>query len=156
MAKMVLKELTTRSREETFHLGKVLGEILDFPLIIFLCGEMGTGKTLFSKGFVVGKGLDDVVTSPTYTMVNAYGQGPQVYHFDLYRLQDVDELYEMGFEDYLNQDSTLLLEWPDLILNEHFEPKLEIDLSVQSDSPDERKIVLKTTDPRIAKALKQV
>jgi len=67
------KRIITKSSQETFDFGKHLGEAIDFPLIIFLQGQMGAGKTLFSKGFVAGMGIDDEVTSPTYTLVNEYG-----------------------------------------------------------------------------------
>lgn len=153
---MLEKKITTKSSQETFDFGKRLGEAIDFPLIVFLQGEMGMGKTVFAKGFVKGMGLDDEVTSPTYTIVNEYGNPPRIYHFDLYRLQDGEELYEMGFEDYLNQGCTLLLEWPDLLENDSFQAKLEITLKSELDTPDEREIILKTDNPKIAQLLKKI
>jgi len=146
---MLTKTINTKSSLETYDLGKNLGEALGFPLVIFLRGEMGAGKTVFAKGFVKGMGIDDEVTSPTYTIVNEYGDPPRVFHFDLYRLQDGGELYEMGFEDYLNQEGTLILEWPDLLLNDLFEHKLEITLKSDFHSPDEREIILETSDAKI-------
>ncbi|MBU4440780.1 MAG: tRNA (adenosine(37)-N6)-threonylcarbamoyltransferase complex ATPase subunit type 1 TsaE [Acetobacterium sp.] len=153
---MLEKRIITKSSRETFDFGQHLGEAIDFPLVIFLQGEMGAGKTLFSKGFVAGMGLDDEVTSPTYTIVNEYGDPPKIFHFDLYRLQDPDELYEMGFEDYLSQGCTLLLEWPDLITEYSFEPKLEIVLTAQIDTPDQREIILKTDNQKVAQILNQI
>ncbi|MDO9493323.1 tRNA (adenosine(37)-N6)-threonylcarbamoyltransferase complex ATPase subunit type 1 TsaE [Acetobacterium sp.] len=150
---MLEKRIITKSSQETFDFGKYLGEAIDFPLIIFLQGEMGTGKTLFSKGFVAGKGLDDEVTSPTYTIVNEYGNPPRIFHFDLYRLQDPDELYQMGFEDYLNQGCTLLLEWPELVLEDQFDPKLEISLESRLETPEQREIILKTDNLKVAQIL---
>jgi len=146
----------TKSSRETFAFAKRLGENLNFPLVIFLHGSMGMGKTVFSKGFVEGLGLDDEVTSPTYTIVNEYGDPPRVFHFDLYRLRDENELYEMGFEDYLNQDATLLLEWPALALNYILEPRLEITLSADVKTPDEREIILETKHPEIMSILKKI
>lgn len=153
LTKMLEKRIITKSSQETFDFGKYLGEAIDFPLIIFLQGEMGAGKTLFSKGFVAGMGLDDEVTSPTYTIVNEYGNPPRIFHFDLYRLQDPDELYEMGFEDYLSQGCTLLLEWPDLVLEDQFEPKLEISLASHLETPEQREIILKTDNQKVAQIL---
>ncbi|MBI4855388.1 MAG: tRNA (adenosine(37)-N6)-threonylcarbamoyltransferase complex ATPase subunit type 1 TsaE [Acetobacterium woodii] len=150
------KRIITKSSRETFDFGHHLGEAIDFPLVIFLKGEMGAGKTLFSKGFVAGMGLEDEVTSPTYTIVNEYGNPPKIFHFDLYRLQDPDELYEMGFEDYLTQGCTLLLEWPDLITEYSFEPKLEIILTAQIDMPDQREIILKTDNQKVAQVLNRI
>lgn len=146
---MLIKKIRTKSSQETFDFGKYLGEAMDFPLIIFLQGEMGAGKTVFSKGFVTGMGLDDEVTSPTYTIVNEYGNPPKIYHFDLYRLSDPDELYEMGFDDYLNQGCTLLVEWPDLIMADVFEDRLDVTIRTRIDAPDEREIILKTDNRRI-------
>ncbi|MBC3886894.1 tRNA (adenosine(37)-N6)-threonylcarbamoyltransferase complex ATPase subunit type 1 TsaE [Acetobacterium paludosum] len=150
---MLTKTIKTKSSQETYDFGKHLGEALSFPLVIFLRGEMGAGKTVFAKGFVKGMGIDDEVTSPTYTIVNEYGDPPRVFHFDLYRLQDGGELYEMGFEDYLNQEGTLILEWPDLLLDDSFEHKLEITLKSDFHSPDEREIILVTSDVKIEQLL---
>lgn len=150
---MLEKKIVSKSSQETFDFGKRLGEAIDFPLVVFLHGEMGMGKTIFSKGVVNGMGLDDEVTSPTYTIVNEYGNPPRIFHFDLYRLSDGEELYEMGFEDYLTQGCTLLLEWPDLLKNDSFEAKLEITLKSDIDSPDEREIILKTDNSKIEKLL---
>ncbi|UYO63415.1 tRNA (adenosine(37)-N6)-threonylcarbamoyltransferase complex ATPase subunit type 1 TsaE [Acetobacterium wieringae] len=153
---MLEKRITTKSSQETFDFAKQLGEAIDFPLIVFLQGQMGAGKTLFSKGFVAGMGLLDEVTSPTYTIVNEYGNPPRVFHFDLYRLQDPDELYEMGFEDYLSQGCTLLLEWPDLVLEDNLEPRLEIRFESCFDSPDDREIILKTDNEKVAQRLNSI
>jgi len=153
---MLEKRIITKSSQETFDFGKTLGEAIDFPLIIFLQGEMGAGKTLFSKGFVVGRGLTDEVTSPTYTIVNEYGNPSRIFHFDLYRLHNLDELYEMGFEDYLDQGCTLLLEWPDLVSGDQFEPKLEISLELHCDTPDEREIVLRTNNEKVGQILNSI
>jgi tRNA threonylcarbamoyladenosine biosynthesis protein TsaE len=147
---MFKKRICTKSSQETFDFGKDLGKAIDFPLIIFLQGEMGAGKTVFAKGFVAGMGLDDEVTSPTYTIVNEYGHPPKIYHFDLYRLSDPDELYEMGFDDYLSQGCTLLVEWPDLIMEDVFKDRLEVTIITRIDVPDEREIILKTDNKRIA------
>ncbi|MBK5243490.1 MAG: tRNA (adenosine(37)-N6)-threonylcarbamoyltransferase complex ATPase subunit type 1 TsaE [Eubacteriaceae bacterium] len=153
---MVSITMKTKSSGETFDIAKRLGQALTFPLVIFLHGGMGMGKTIFSKGFVEGLGLEDEVTSPTYTIVNEYGDPPRVFHFDLYRLCDKNDLYEMGFEDYLNQGATLLLEWPDLAFDYDLEPKLEITLKSNLDFPDEREIVLETTHPEIMRLLKKI
>ena len=148
--------MKTKSRQETFDLAIRVGAALDFPLVVFLHGKMGMGKTVFSKGFVKGLGIDDEVTSPTYTIVNEYGNPPRVFHFDLYRLFDSNELYEMGFEDYLNQGATLLLEWPDLATEYALEPKLDITLKSDLNTPDEREIILETTHPEIMRLLKKI
>lgn len=148
--------IRTKSSKATFDYAKRLGEAFAFPLVVLLHGEMGMGKTVFSKGFVEGLGIDDEVTSPTYTIVNEYGNSPRVFHFDLYRLSDRNELYEIGFEDYLNQGATLLLEWPALALDYPLEPKLEITLKSDLNTPDEREIILETTHPEIMRILNTI
>ena len=153
---MLSKTIKTKSSQETYDFGKRLGEAFSFRLVVFLRGEMGAGKTVFSKGFVKGMGIDDEVTSPTYTIVNEYGDPARIFHFDLYRLQDGDELYEMGFEDYLNQAGTLILEWPDLLADDVFEHKLEITLKSAVATPDQREIVLETDDPEIIEILNTI
>ena len=110
---MLEKRIITKSSQETFDFGKQLGEVIDFPLIIFLQGQMGAGKTLFSKGFVAGMGLSDEVTSPTYTIVNEYGNPAKIFHFDLYRLGHFEELEYIGMGDYLSAEAICIIEWPD-------------------------------------------
>lgn len=108
-------DVLTRNRDETLTLARTLGEHLS-PAIILLEGEMGAGKTAFSKAFAEGAGSHDDTGSPTYAIVSEYeGEKGPIYHFDLYRIEDLDELYAVGFDDYLDQeDATLLVEWPDV------------------------------------------
>lgn len=108
-------DVLTRNRDETLALARALGEKLS-PAIILLEGEMGAGKTAFSKAFAEGAGSHDDTGSPTYAIVSEYeGDRGPIYHFDLYRIEDLDELYAVGFDDYLDQDAaTLLVEWPDV------------------------------------------
>ncbi len=139
-------EIELHSAAETFDWAKRLGEVLDFPFVVFLKGEMGAGKTLIASGLVEGLGLKDDVSSPTYTIVNEYHDPKRVYHFDLYRLTSVDELYEMGFEDYLNEEAGLIIEWPDLIEKEDFDRLLEIKIEVSLDDPSKRKVTVTTNE----------
>jgi tRNA threonylcarbamoyladenosine biosynthesis protein TsaE len=79
-------------------------------------GEMGVGKTTLVKAFVKALGSDDVVSSPTYSLVNEYhADGKLIFHFDFYRIKSIEEVYDIGFEDYLSQDAYLIIEWPELI-----------------------------------------
>jgi|LGVE01.1.fsa_nt_gb tRNA threonylcarbamoyladenosine biosynthesis protein TsaE len=149
-------EKRTVSSKETYNFGKQLGEVLNFPLIVFLNGEMGMGKTVFAKGFAKGSDIEEEVTSPTYTIVNEYGDEKKIFHFDLYRLGNASELYEMGFEDYLTQGATLLVEWPELITDFSLEPKLEIKITAELSKPNERFFLLKTNNLEIIKGLKRI
>lgn len=107
--------IRTRSPEETERMAARLGEKLEAPLIFLLNGGLGAGKTAFSKAFAKGAGSTDDTASPTYTIAATYDspRGP-IHHFDLYRLADPDELYETGFDDYLEDETAfLLVEWPE-------------------------------------------
>jgi ATPase, YjeE family len=83
--------------------------------IICLLGDLGVGKTEFTKGFARGVGVKDYVTSPTFTIVNEYEGRIPVYHFDVYRINDVDEMYEIGYEEYFYGQGVSIIEWADLI-----------------------------------------
>lgn len=80
-------------------------------------GEMGAGKTTFIKAICEELGVKDVITSPTFAIVNEYtdGKGDPIYHFDFYRIKKIDEVYDMGYEDYIDSGSLCLMEWPELI-----------------------------------------
>ena len=80
-------------------------------------GKMGTGKTTFIKALCEEMGVEDVITSPTFAIVNEYtsGEGSPIYHFDFYRIKKVEEVYDMGYEDYFYSGNLCLLEWPELI-----------------------------------------
>lgn len=93
--------------------GAKLAECIQSGDVILLHGEMGAGKTVFTKGLCRALGVEDYVTSPTFTVVNEYeGTAFPVYHFDLYRIEDEDELLEIGFEEYLQSGGICIIEWP--------------------------------------------
>ena len=81
--------------------------------IYLLYGNLGAGKTVFAKGFAAGLGITNHITSPTFAIVNVYEGRLPFYHFDLYRLEDADELYNIGYEDYIYGNGISLIEWPD-------------------------------------------
>ena len=84
--------------------------------IYCLCGDLGTGKTQFSKGFSKGLLINEDITSPTFTIVNEYNDGKlPFYHFDVYRINDIEELYEIGYEEYFFGNGVCLVEWAELI-----------------------------------------
>ncbi|SJZ34357.1 tRNA (adenosine(37)-N6)-threonylcarbamoyltransferase complex ATPase subunit type 1 TsaE [Selenihalanaerobacter shriftii] len=105
--------LSTASPEETVELGEKLGELLANGDIICLQGDLGAGKTYLAKGILKGIGVNEEVTSPTYTLVNEYQGELPAYHIDLYRISDYRELYDIGFEEYLYGDGITIIEWPD-------------------------------------------
>lgn len=105
----------TESAEETSRIGEKLGRLVNEGNIICLSGDLGAGKTAFTKGIAKGMGVEDYVTSPTYTIINEYEGRLPLYHFDVYRLNDVEEMYELGYEEYFFGDGVVVVEWADIV-----------------------------------------
>lgn len=103
--------LYSKSEKETEMLGEEIAKTLCGGEVIAMRGGMGMGKTAFVRGLARGLGETMRVTSPTYTIVNEYETEPPLFHFDLYRLGSADELYEIGFEDYLARGGVCVIEW---------------------------------------------
>ena len=111
---MMVKE--TGSEKETFEFAKKMGEEAAPGDIIALTGDLGTGKTVFAKGFAEGLGVKERVNSPTYTIMQQYDDGRMpFYHFDVYRIGDISEMDETGYEDCFFGNGVTLVEWADLI-----------------------------------------
>ena len=105
-------ELITHSPAETEAVGAALGRILPPGTVIAYRGDLGAGKTAFTRGLARGLGADDMVTSPTYTIVNEYLSGRiPLFHFDMYRLRSADDLWDIGWEDYLDRGGVCAVEW---------------------------------------------
>ena len=102
----------TFSAEETFKLGEMTGGKLKPGTVVCLDGDLGVGKTVFVKGVAKGLGIKEPVVSPTFTILQEYRDGRiPLYHFDVYRIEDPEEMYEIGFDDYLYGDGVCLIEW---------------------------------------------
>ena len=105
-------EFITNSPEETEALGAALGKRLPAGTVIAYRGDLGAGKTAFTRGLARGLGCTDTVTSPTYTIVNEYlGGRLPLFHFDMYRLRSADDLWDIGWEDYLDRNGICAVEW---------------------------------------------
>ncbi len=125
--------VTTKNEEETILFGEKLARSVGKGVVITLNGDLGAGKTHFVKGFAKGLGSTDLVTSPTFTLLNVYESGRvPLYHFDMYRLENLSEAQELGFDEYFNLDSldgVVIVEWPEkvegLINCPHIEIKIE-------------------------------
>lgn len=106
------REIITRGEAETYAFAKAFAEDLKPGDIISLDGDLGAGKTVFTKGLCDGLGVRDVVNSPTYTLVNEYASDKgTVFHFDVYRIGDEEELYDIGFPEYLDSGAVSIIEW---------------------------------------------
>ena len=102
--------------EDTFSFGEELGKKAVPGEIYALCGDLGVGKTVFTKGLAKGLGITESVCSPTFTIVQIYEEGRlPLYHFDVYRIGDPEEMDEIGYEDYFYGEGVCLIEWADLI-----------------------------------------
>jgi tRNA threonylcarbamoyladenosine biosynthesis protein TsaE len=122
-------KITTHSEEETMEIAQNL-ESEKFPgMVICLNGELGSGKTLFVKGFAVGLGIAETITSPTFTIVKEYldGEAP-LYHMDVYRLKDGKD--NIGLDDYFDGNGISIIEWADLIEDKLPEERLDINFIV--------------------------
>ena len=106
----------TNEANQTYRLGEALGRAANVGQIYTLVGDLGTGKTVFSQGFGAGLGVSEHINSPTFTIVQEYDGGRMpFYHFDVYRIGDVEEMEEIGYDDYFFGEGVCLIEWADLI-----------------------------------------
>ena len=101
--------------EDTFALGQKIGELVKPGTVISLVGDLGVGKTVFTQGLAKGLGITEPVNSPTFTIVQVYDGGRlPFYHFDVYRIGDIEEMDEIGYEDYFYGEGVCLIEWAEL------------------------------------------
>lgn len=149
---MYLWSIVCSSEEQTLEIGKKLGRLLVQPTLVLLQGDLGAGKTVFSRGIARGLGVDvDIpITSPTFTLMNHYPARLDLYHFDLYRLSDVDELIELGFDDYAYGAGVALVEWPEKLEDPHT-PGLWINLERIDD--DSRQITFSSPTQEFAEII---
>lgn len=137
--------LETRSAEETFQIGKTLAKKAVPGQVFTLTGDLGVGKTVFTQGFAAGLEITEAVSSPTFTIVQVYEEGRlPFYHFDVYRIGDVEEMDEIGFEDYVMGEGVSLIEWANLI--EEILPEQRTEITIEKDLEqgfDYRRITIK-------------
>lgn len=110
-----MKILESFSAEETFAVGRKLGEEAKAGGVYCLSGDLGVGKTVFTKGFAVGLGITGPVNSPTFTILEEYNGRLPLYHFDVYRIEEPEEMEEIGYEDFFYGDGVCMIEWAELI-----------------------------------------
>ena len=124
--------LESRSAEQTFQIGVRLGQKAKPGQVYTLTGDLGVGKTVFTQGCAKGLGIEEPVCSPTFTIVQEYGKGRlPFYHFDVYRIGDVEEMDEVGYEDYIMGQGVSLIEWAGLI--EEILPENRTEVIIEKD-----------------------
>ncbi len=137
----------TQSEKETLEFARNMGEKAEPGDVILLHGDLGTGKTVFARGFAAGLGITEPVTSPTFTILKEYPSGRlPLYHFDVYRVADPDEMEETGFFDYREEGGVLLIEWAEMI--EDILPADTVSVTIEKDPEkgfDYRKITVSRT-----------
>lgn len=142
MAHTIIKEVN--SKEETYDLAFSIGENISKPLLICLDGDLGVGKTVFAKGLAKGMGIEEDIVSPTFVLFNVYEGGKlPLYHFDVYRIEEPEEMYEIGYEEYFFGAGVCLVEWASLI--EELIPEEAVHIAICKDpkkGEDHRRIVI--------------
>lgn len=139
-----MKIIESFSAQDTFDLGRELGQSVESGKVYTLIGDLGVGKTVFTQGFANGLGITEAVSSPTFTIVQVYDEGRiPFYHFDVYRIGDVEEMDEIGYEDYVYGEGVSLIEWANLI--EEILPDRYTQITIEKDLEkgfDYRKITI--------------
>ncbi|WP_425446301.1 tRNA (adenosine(37)-N6)-threonylcarbamoyltransferase complex ATPase subunit type 1 TsaE [Dethiothermospora halolimnae] len=121
-------KIITNNPQETENLGYKLGKTLEAGDIICLIGDLGAGKTTLTKSIAKGLDIDDYITSPTFTLIKEYEGRYPLYHFDVYRINDVDEMYDLGYEEYIFGEGVSIIEWANIIDDILPKEKLIIDI----------------------------
>ena len=142
-----MMQITTHSADDTQALGQKLASRLAPGDVIAYFGDLGAGKTAFTRGLAQGLGITDPVTSPTYTIVNEYLSGRiPLFHFDMYRLSSSDELFDIGWEDYLSRGGVCAVEWSENV-EDALQDAIRVTIEKDADEPDTRHITI-TGGPR--------
>lgn len=125
--------LLSKNQDETIEIGKVIGEISKSGAVYGLIGDLGTGKTVLTKGIAKGLRVEEEPASPTFVIMNVYEGDPTLYHFDLYRISEPGELEMIGFDDYLHSKGVCVIEWADKITDELPRDTVIIEVSIFED-----------------------
>lgn len=134
----------TENEKETEELGARFSEKLPGGTVVAMYGDLGAGKTAFVRGMARGMGLDCRVSSPTFTIVNEYLGKRELIHFDMYRLNDADELFEIGWEDYLNRGAVCAVEWSENVRDAFFGDEIVVTIEKLGDT--RRQITIEGAD----------
>ena len=135
-----MAEFISHSQLETEEIGQKLAEKLPGGSVVAMYGDLGAGKTAFVRGMAKGMGLSCRVSSPTFTIVNEYLGERELIHFDMYRLSSADELFDIGWEDYLSRGAVCAVEWSEKVQDAFFGDEITVRIEKLSDT--ERKITI--------------
>ncbi|WP_050354020.1 tRNA (adenosine(37)-N6)-threonylcarbamoyltransferase complex ATPase subunit type 1 TsaE [Gottschalkia purinilytica] len=150
-----LIKITTSSPEETKNIGYRLGKLLKGGEIICMNGDLGAGKTTLTQSIAEGLEVNDYVTSPTFTIVNEYEGRHKLYHFDVYRIGEIDEMYDLGYEEYFYSDGVTIIEWSSMI--EEILPKERLNIEIRKGySSDNRELIINSFGERYDEIIKEL
>ena len=127
-------EIITNSERETEQLGERLAQKLPDGAVVAMYGDLGAGKTAFVRGMARGMGIDMRVSSPTFTIVNEYLGARELFHFDMYRLGSADELFDIGWEDYLGRGGVCVVEWSENVAEAFDGSEIKVEITKLSET----------------------
>jgi len=134
--------VTTRSPEATDALAQRIAALLEAGDVVLLAGDLGAGKTVFARGLGRGLGVSEPVVSPTFTLARVYAGRLRMVHVDVYRLDTVHELLDLGLDDLAADDAVMVVEWGDVVSGEFVPDRLEVSLAHGAGAPDDRDIAV--------------
>ena len=134
-------EIKTHSEKETFELGKRIANAVNPGTVILFYGDLGAGKTVMTKGIAAGLGITEMITSPTFTIMQEYEGGRMpLYHLDVYRIEDPDEMEEVGLNEYIYGNGLTVIEWAEQIEDILPDDAIKITIERNVENPEDRDI----------------
>ncbi|SDZ18164.1 tRNA threonylcarbamoyladenosine biosynthesis protein TsaE [Proteiniborus ethanoligenes] len=150
-----LLKMNIDSIKETENLGLMIGKLLKGGEVICMTGDLGAGKTTLTQSIAKGLDIEDYVTSPTFTIINEYKGRCDLYHFDVYRIGDIEEMYDLGYEEYFYSDGVAIIEWADIIEEILPDERLNITIS-KKDYMDSREITIEGKGDKYSNIIKEL
>lgn len=148
-----MEKIYLKNEEKTSETGYRLGQLLNKGDVVCLIGDLGAGKTTITKSIAKALEVDDYITSPTFTIVNEYDGKYPLYHFDVYRISSSEDMYEIGFEEYLYGDGICIIEWANLIEDILPDEYINIELNYKDEG---REMIITTHGKRYENIIKEI
>ncbi|PAB59348.1 tRNA (adenosine(37)-N6)-threonylcarbamoyltransferase complex ATPase subunit type 1 TsaE [Anaeromicrobium sediminis] len=149
-----MKTIISNSEDKTFNIGYKLGELLQVGDIVCLTGDLGAGKTTMTKAIAKGLNIDEYITSPTFTIVHEYEGREKLYHFDVYRVGSVEEMEDIGYEEYFYSEGVCVIEWANLI--EEIIPEKHLWINIKYGLNNERIMDMVPTSEHFKKIVEEL